>query len=135
MSSSLSLRRFASSRLLRVTALLAWLLMTLSLQAASFEAIPGQDRVAYDVAAMTMDHAMHADAMTAHGHHADHCCGDTAHPACHCAAMCGAVMLPAVPAWHGPMQLAAVQVPVRGLAAPTPNLIPPLRPPLAWLHA
>jgi len=131
MSPSLSLRRFASSRLLRVTTLLAWLLMTLSLPAASFDAMPGQDRVAHGMAAMAMDHTMHADTMAMGGNHADHCCGNATQPACHCAAMCGAVLLPAVPLWHGPMQLTAVQVPVRGIAAPTPNPIPPLRPPVA----
>jgi len=130
MSSSLSLRRFATSRLLCVTALLAWLLMTISLPAASFDAMTGQDPVVLGMAAMTMDHAMHADTMTMGGNHVGHCCGDATHPACHCAAMCGAVLLPAVPAWHGPMQLAAVHLSIRGVAAPTPNPIPPLRPPV-----
>jgi len=80
---------------------------------------------------MMMDHAMHADVTATDGHHADHCCGDATHVTCHCDAMCGAALLPGVPALHGPVRLAALQIPLRGVAAPSLQLTPPLRPPAA----
>lgn len=131
MPSSLPLRRFALSRLPRVAALLAWLLMVISLPLASFNVMAGENHLAAGMAAMTTDHAMHAGATTMSGQHVDHCCGDATHPTCQCAAMCAAALLPSVPALHGPMQLAAIYFSVRGAAAPTPHLIPPLRPPAA----
>ena len=80
-------------------------------------------------ASMTMDH-VHANAMA--GHHAyDDCCGSAAHPACHCEAMCGSALLPSVPIVFGPARLAEAHVSLRGIDAPTPDLIPPLRPPAA----
>ncbi|WP_284321776.1 hypothetical protein [Dyella acidisoli] len=129
MSPLFSLHRFAASRFLRVTALLAWLLMTVSLPAASTAAMGGEVHAAAGMTSMMMGHDMHVDAMVTDGHHVDHCCGDTAHPACHCDAMCGSVLLPSVPALFGPVRLADIHVPTRDVDAPTPDLIPPLRPP------
>lgn len=131
MSPSFSLRRFARSRLLRVTAMLAWLLMAISLPAVSAHAMHGEGNNAAGMASMMMDHAMHADVTATDGHHADHCCGDATHVTCHCDAMCGAALLPGVPALHGPVRLAALQIPLRGVAAPSLQLTPPLRPPAA----
>jgi hypothetical protein len=126
---SSSLHRIARSRLLRATALLAWLLMAIAMPAAA-AGVPFEQG-APGMASMTMVHAMHAGASTAHGHHADHCCGDTLHPSCYCAALCAAALLPVVPALHGPVRLASLHSPMRGRDAPTPAPIPPLRPPAA----
>lgn len=125
MHSSFSFRRLATSRLLRVMALLGWLLMTVSVPVASAMAGDASDSHA-GMASMTMDHA-HAIALD--GQHAGHCCGSAAHPACHCEAMCGGVLLPSVPVLFGPARLAEAHVSMRGVDAPAPALIPPLRPP------
>lgn len=124
----------ASSRVLRALALLAWLLMAVSLPAAS--AMAGEAQAmppAHDLAHMMMDHAApsQAIAMTSQhaGQHADHCCGTSSHSACHCEALCGSVMLPAVPALLGQLRLSDAHVSMRSVDAPTPQLIPPLRPP------
>jgi|GEM_PF-1151350 len=129
MRSPCSLRRLATSRLLRVMALLGWLLMTVSLPATG--AMPGDapQPHAANMVTMAMDHAMGMNDMATGGHHADHCCGDTAHSACHCEAMCASVLFPTVPTLLGPVRLADVHLPVRDVDAPKPNLIPPLRPP------
>jgi hypothetical protein len=127
MRSPFSLSRLAASRLLRVMALLGWLLMIVSLPVAGAMANDASNNHA-GPASMTMDHA-HAISMT--GHHADDCCGGTAHPACHCEAMCGSVLLPSVPVLIGPARLAETRVSMRSIDAPTPDLIPPLRPPAA----
>ncbi|WP_188794795.1 hypothetical protein [Dyella nitratireducens] len=129
MTSLFSLRRFATSRLLRVTALLAWLLMAISLPAVSTHAMHGESHSAAGMASMMMDHATHADAMPANGDHTSHCCGGSTHPSCHCETMCSTVMLPSVPALYGPVRLAATHLSMPSLDTPTPNLIPPLRPP------
>ena len=131
MSPSFSLRRFTTSRLLRVLALLAWLLMTVSMPTVSIGAMAGEGHGTAGMASMMMDHAVQADTMAAAGHHADHCCGDTSHPACHCDAMCAALLLPSVQALHGPLRLAGIPVAMRSVDAPTPDFIPPLRPPAA----
>ncbi|RUL71866.1 hypothetical protein [Dyella choica] len=129
MSPSFSLRRFTTSRLLRVMALLAWSLMTVSMPAVSAGVMAGSDHHVASMASMMMDHATHADATTADGLHNDHCCGDTTHAACHCEAMCAAALLPSVAALYGPTRLAVIRASMRSADAPTPDLIPPLRPP------
>ncbi|MFK2889638.1 hypothetical protein [Dyella flagellata] len=131
MSPSFSPRRVASSRFVRVMALLAWLLMTVSVPAVSAGVMADQHQHSMGMASMTMEHAMHAGSTAAGGQHADHCCGETTHPACHCEAMCGAALLPCVEALHGPAQLAVMRALMPSLDAPTPDLIPPLRPPAA----
>ncbi|GLQ99716.1 hypothetical protein GCM10007863_41360 [Dyella mobilis] len=64
-------------------------------------------------------------------HRQDDCCGNPAHPACHCDAACGSLLLPALPAWPGGTALAVNYAPFHGRMAPTPPLLPPLRPPAA----
>lgn len=120
MSLPLTLRRVADSRLLRVIALLGWLLMTVFLPAANVMA--GETPASHAAAG--------SPAMMA-AQHADHCCGGTAHPQCHCETLCGSVMLPSVPPLFGPMRLADVHVSMRGIDAPAPESVPPLRPPAA----
>jgi hypothetical protein len=127
MSASFCLHRFTTSRLLRVVAMFAWLLMAISLPAVSAHTMAGEGNNAAAMASMMADHDMHADATD--GHHADQCCGNTTHATCHCDAMCGAALLPGVPALHGPARLAALPIPLRGMAAPTLQFTPPLRPP------
>jgi hypothetical protein len=126
MSYALSLRRTTASRTLRLMALLAWLLMVVSMPAASAGSMPG---MVHGVTSTTMGHAAHA--MTMHGHHADHCCGGASHPSCQCEAMCGSVLLPAVPTLYGTAMLAGIQASMRSVDAPTPDRTPPLRPPAA----
>jgi hypothetical protein len=121
---SFSLHRLATSRLLRVMAVLVWLLTTVSVLAAPPSAMANIVQGNGVASAMPMEHAMHAG-----DHHAGHCCGGTAHPACHCEAMCGTAMLPPVPILHGPVRLAAMRLPMRSIDAPTPVPTPPLRPP------
>jgi hypothetical protein len=122
-----SFRRLAASRLLRVMAVLGWLLTTISLPVAGAMA-SGTSHSHAATVSMTMDHA---DTGSMAGHHADECCGSTAHPACHCEAMCGSVLLPAVPTLSGPVRLAEAYIPLHGVEAPAPDLTPPLRPPAA----
>ena len=125
MHASFSFRRLAASRLLHVMALLGWLLMTMFVPVAS--AMAGDTQASHaGMASMAMDHAQ---AVAMDGQHADHCCGNAAHPACHCEAMCSGVLLPSVPCLFGPARLAEVHVSMRGIDAPAPALIPPLRPP------
>jgi len=131
MSWPLSLRRIAASHWLRAAALLAWWLMAVSLPAASAMAGGAQDmRHAHGMTAMAMDHTMPSEAARNIGQHAD-CCGTPSHSTCHCEALCGSVMLPAVPALFGQLLPSAARVSLRSLEAPTPQLIPPWRPPAA----
>lgn len=130
MHSSFSMRRFQASRFMRVMAVFAWLmLVVVSLPVAAMGA--GMDMSQGDMPAtmpMTMDHGM---PYTAHagGHQAADCCGNATHPACHCDAMCGNVLFPAMPALAGTHVPAGHHVSFSGIDAPTLDPIPPLRPP------
>jgi hypothetical protein len=123
---SFSLHHLAASRLLRVMALLGWLLMTVSLPIAG-----GPNGSALNQRAEVSSMTMHTHDVAIAGQHAEHCCGTAAHPSCHCEAMCGSVLLPSVPVLFGPARLAAAHLSMRGVDAPAPDLIPPLRPPAA----
>lgn len=131
MSQSFFLRRLSRSPTLRVVMALAWLLMTVSLpdMSAASTVADAQGTHTNVAHAVMMDHAMQAHAPATGVHHADHCCGGTAHPVCHCEAMCGSLLLPSVPSLPRLAFLASVRMPVHRLDAPTPNLVPPLRPP------
>lgn len=130
MHSSFSMRKFQTSRIMRVMAVFAWLmLVAVSLPAAATGS--GMDMSQGDMPAtmhMTMDHGMQHAAHT-EGHRAADCCGDATHPACHCDAMCGNVLFPAIPALVGTHVLMDHYVSFSGIDAPTLDPIPPLRPP------
>lgn len=127
----LSMRHLRCSRLLRVMALFAWMmLVAVSVPAA-----------AIGTATSTMHHAMPATmgSMMWHGmqhtakagDHHDGCCGNASQPACQCDAMCGSMLLPALTALPGAGIHVARYAMLRGIDAPTITPIPPLRPPAA----
>jgi hypothetical protein len=131
MSSSLSTQTFFASRCVRVMALFAWLLLTVSLPATSMGGADdmSQGSRSAEMASMTHEGMNHVASTSLH--HAGDCCGTPSHTACHCDAMCGSVLLPGVPALSGSAMLADTYAPLRGINAPTLDPTPPLRPPAA----
>lgn len=122
-----SLRLLARSRCLRVTGVLAWLMLVINSLAAAPMGMTGVPHT----------HPMHATvaAVSEHGHHdvavkaSRPCCGGMTGHTCHCAAMCSATLLPAAV-----VVLTSVAI-TTGYAMPPPsstsslNTAPPLRPP------
>jgi hypothetical protein len=121
------MRRYRASRLTRVLALFAWLMLVMtSLPVAAMGATDGP---MYDATPPAMS------SMTGHGlHHATQagdCCGHPAHSTCHCGAMCGNVLLPAMPDLLGCNAPDAGYAMFHDVDAPTLDTAPPLRPPAA----
>jgi hypothetical protein len=128
MSSRLFMRTFRASRFMRVLALLAWLmLLVVSLPAAAMGPGMSHGKMSASMASM-LAHGMQ---QPANGHQAEDCCGNPAHADCHCDAMCGNLLLPALPVVLGGHALADSYAALNGIEAPTPDPIPPLRPPAA----
>jgi hypothetical protein len=127
---SFSMRTLQASRFMRVMAVFAWLmLVAVSLPAAA--ARTGMDMSHGDMPA-TMNMGMHHSmphATSVGGNREADCCGNPSHLACHCDAMCGNVLFPAVPALSGAHMPAGHYVSFSGIDAPTLDPIPPLRPP------
>lgn len=125
------MQTFFASRCVRAMALLAWLLLTVSLPATSMDTTDGMSQGAQSVGMAAMMHDGMSHSAAINGYHADDCCGSPSHPACHCGAMCGSVLLPALSALSGPVMLADAYASLRSIDAPTLHSIPPLRPPAA----
>jgi hypothetical protein len=130
MSAVISMHRLRSSRALRVAALFAWMmLLVVSMPATAMGAI---GHAAHQVMPATMGAMMHGMQHAAQaGDQHDGCCGNPSHLACQCDAMCGSVLLPALPALTGTGIPATRYAMLRGIDAPTIDPIPPLRPPAA----
>jgi hypothetical protein len=135
MSRPFSMCTFLASRFLRALALCAWMTLLVVSSPASAAAIAGNapDGQVHVATSVMMDHDMVHDA-PATGQHPDDCCGTPAHPGhlvCHCDATCGNALHPALPTWGRAALLAARYAAFHGEDAPTPSLMPPLRPPAA----
>jgi hypothetical protein len=130
MSSPLSMRTFRASRFMHVMALFAWLmLVVVSLPSVAMGADMSHGDMPATMGSM-MGHGMQPS-QPASGHRAQDCCGNPAHADCHCDAMCGNVLLPSFPVLSGTHAPADGYATLYGVDAPTPDPIPPLRPPTA----
>jgi hypothetical protein len=132
MSSSLITPGLRASRFVRLLAAFAWaMLVVVSLPANAMGTIG--DTADGGVSALTcsmMDHGM-THPTPAGAQHQGHCCGGPAHPACHCDAAGGGVLLPALPTWSRTALLADSYGRFHGSVAPALPPWPPLRPPTA----
>ncbi|MFK2900733.1 hypothetical protein ISP15_10335 [Dyella jejuensis] len=117
-----------ASHCLRAVALLAWLMLAVSFPQ---PAMTTASASVQDAAGMASGMKMVAQHTAREHCHAGHCCGEASQAHCHCHALCGSVLPAAIPAWFGPIALAAMIMPMRGADAPMFQPLPPLRPPAA----
>jgi hypothetical protein len=129
---SLSMRHIQHSRFMRVLALFAWLmLVTVSMPAAAMDMDAGMSHANAPTGMSAMMNPSMPQAPAGAMHHAGDCCGHSSHPACHCDAMCGNLLLPVLPAVLRSALPTTYLVAFHGVEAPTLDPIPPLRPPAA----
>lgn len=124
---SSSLKRSAVQPYTCMFAMLAWLLMAVTMPIASVGMALHGGGMAKTVAVEMSQHPM---TVAPHAH-ASHCCGKVSCGACHCDAMCGGMMLPSVPALFALAWGPEHYVPMRSMDTPGLDPIPPLRPPAA----
>jgi hypothetical protein len=117
---------FRASRFMRVMALFAWLmLMVTSSPVVAMGSGMASGDMPVNMAAM-MGHTAPASS-----HHGQDCCGGPTHADCHCDAMCGGMLVPALPILSGSPAPAERYAVLYGIDAPMPDPNPPLRPPAA----
>jgi hypothetical protein len=127
---SLAMRSFRSPRFVRVMALFAWLmLVAVPLPTSAMGSIASMSHGGMPASMVSMMEHGKPQTQSSMRHHAQDCCGDPAHAGCHCDAMCGSVLLPALPVLSGTHRLAGRYATLYGIDAPALDPIPPLRPP------